>query len=352
MHSLHGGGAERQLSIMVNHQDSEKLEMAIFCVNDDMSNVNLNKCNILKIKDPDNYPFKMVQEICSAIDEFQPDIVHTWLPPSISAPALVAARIRNKVAVASYRNKKIFESWIRLPEFFSTLFFANAIVSNNSPTQSSYLFRKLFYLKKNDVIPNAVDVPFEYIRKDVDSSPDVLNILFVGRITDQKNWQVLLRALAGIKNNNRWKLTVCGKGEDEEKFISLAQSLEVYGNINMLGYIKDVYPVMSQSDLLVLPSWYEGMPNVVLEAMTLGLPSVVSSIDAHTSLFDNNSGVVFFDPKKPDELASVFNEISRGVIDLKKLSSDGLMFSKRFTPKIMLEKYFSFYRKILNEDKN
>lgn len=352
MYALHGGGAERQLTILANHQDSESMEFGIFCVNDAISDVDTNICEVLLLEDKNSYPYRMIGEVLRAIDKFNPDIVHVWLPPSISAPALIAAKIRRKPAVASYRNKKIFESWIRIPEFLTTLLFADGIVSNNPPEQSSYLFRKLFYYKKNTVIPNAVSIPDEYRNIESKGFGDKLEILFVGRLTQQKNWQVLLQALGELKQNNSWNLRICGKGEDEHKIVAMAKELNLLDRVEMLGYREDVYSIMNESDLLVLPSWYEGMPNVVLEAMAMGLPCVVSDIPAHKLLFGDQSGVLYFDPHSSQELGKTLAGIVDQKIDLEERARQGLKFSQQFTPEQMLVKYAEFYSGILKSDKN
>jgi len=349
MHALHGGGAERQLTILANNKNNNSMRFGIFCVNDSICQVDRENSDILIIEDAANYPFGMIKEISKAIDKFKPDIVHVWLPPSVSAPALIAAKLKKKKTVASYRNKKIFESWIRIPEFLTTLFFADAIVSNNPPEQSSYLFRKLFHYKKNIVIPNAVMVSEEYKKNNYSLNSEALKILFVGRITHQKNWQTLLRSLAAISRDKKWKLQVCGKGEDESRFKDMAKKLGIFSNIEMLGYQENVYSYMKHSDLLVLPSWYEGMPNVVLEAMTIGLPCIVSNIPAHTTLFDDGSGVIFFNPDNASELTEEITNIIDKRIDLEELSNKGLKFSERFTPNIMLSQYERFYTEVLKK---
>jgi glycosyltransferase involved in cell wall biosynthesis len=345
IHSLHGGGAERQLTVLSNHLDGTDLEFAVFCVDDSINDIDNPYCQVLTPQDSKSYPWGMIKEVKLAIDAFQPDLVHCWLPPSVSAPALIAAKLKGVPAVASYRNKKIFESWIRWPEFFSTLFCAKSIASNNPAVQSSYLFRTLFKFKKGVEIPNAVavDEAFLHQREKVKGTNPTFRMLFVGRLTHQKNWQVMLQALALISADKEWELLICGKGEDEQAFNEMAAQLGLCERIKMLGYRTDVYHIMTEADLLILPSWYEGMPNVVLEAMCIGLPSVVSTIPAHTALFDDESGVCFFDPNDESELARVLADLIDGAINVERLSHQGWAFVERFTPKKLLSRYEKYY---------
>ncbi len=344
IYALHGGGAERQLTILANNLDNSGLAFGVFCVDASINDIQGVNSQILTISDKKNYPWKMVKEIGLAIKEYNPDIVHCWLPPSISAPALIAAKLHGKPAVASYRNKKIIESWIRIPEIVSTLFCANAIVANNPPEQSSWVFRALYQSKIHAVIPNAINVPAIYCKNlSEEIIKDNFSFLFVGRLTHQKNWQVLLSALSNISANKAWNLTICGKGEDEGELIKMAERLGIRDRINLLGYRKDVYDIMHKADLLILPSWYEGMPNVVLEAMYIGLPCVVSKITAHTSLFDEDSGVKLFEPEDDNELADLLSDILSKKINIYEMAIKAKEFSGQFSPEKLLLKYHDFY---------
>lgn len=348
IYALHGGGAERQLTVLANHLDGKELEFAVFCVDASINDIDNQYCQVMTLSDEKNYPWGMIKEVCRVIDEYQPDIVHCWLPPSVSAPALIAARVKGIPAVASYRNKKIFESWIRLPEYICAYFCAKSIVANNPPEQSSYLFRKLFWKKNGVVIPNAVSVDENYrLRRASRDASKAFTFLFVGRLEHQKNWQALLNSLSCMRTEIDWQLLVCGKGQDEEEFTRLALQLGISPNIRMLGYRTDVYNVMIEADLLVLPSWYEGMPNVVLESLSIGVPAVVSAIAAHRFLFDTDSGVLFFDPNKHNQLAAILSDIVNKRVDLEVLSTQGLKFVAEYTPQKLLARFNDYYANVL-----
>jgi glycosyltransferase involved in cell wall biosynthesis len=348
IHSLHGGGAERQLSILANHLDGTALEFTVFCVDASINDIDNPYCKVVTVQDKKNYPWKMVKEVASAIATYRPDLVHCWLPPSVSVPALIAAKKAGIPVITSYRNKKIFESWIRIPEYFFTLLLANGIASNNPPDQSSYLFRNLFYMKKGIVIPNAVTVDESYYLKRTRSvKRTCVKFLFVGRLTKQKNWQTLLKALAIMGNKREWHLLICGKGEDETAIKRLAINLNIEHKMTMLGYRKDVYDLMVDADVLVLPSWYEGMPNVVLEAMSIGLPVVASRIPSITEIFEEPSGISFFDPSNVNELACRLNGFLEDDIDSNAITIQGRKNIVKFSPDKLLDSYRRYYIEVI-----
>lgn len=119
------------------------------------------------------------------------------------------------------------------------------------------------------VIPNFS--PFEISIEGKISSKEIVAI---GRLTDQKNYIHLLKAWKIIENNlHDWKLNLYGEGEqknDLEKFISDTQLKNVY----LKGVSSDVSQIYLKSDFFVMSSKYEGLPMVLIEAQSFGLPIV------------------------------------------------------------------------------
>lgn len=347
IHSLSGGGAERQLTLLANHLKGVDLEFGIFCVDSSNHKLEAGACELFSLSDPENYPWHLVKEIRSVIERFKPDLVHCWLPPSVIVPGLIAAKLHHLPTVSSYRNARDFGTWKDVIEYLSEWLMANAIASNNLPEQSNWFFRHLYNQKTHDHIPNAVTVPSQIRKKKADREANgVFTLLFVGRLVDQKNWQVLLKAVASMGNVRPWQLLICGKGEDK-KVESLIENLGLNEHVKMLGYRQDVYSVMAESDMLVLPSRHEGMPNVVLEAMSIGLPCIVSRIPAHTELFGDESVVKYFDPSSSEELARTLSDFINGHADVVQLSRNGIEFADKFSPSILVDRYLKFYHKVL-----
>lgn len=349
IHSLSGGGAERQLTLLANHSKNSDLEFGIFYVDGMNHNIEGSACELYTLTDPKNYPWRLVKEISAAIERFKPDIVHCWLPASVIVPGLIAAKLYKLPTISSYRNARDFGTWKDVIEYILSMFFANAIVSNNYPQQSNVFFRQLYRAKIHDHIPNAVAVPIEYRHEMLGREKNELfTILFVGRLVDAKNWQLLLEAVSKLDVKMPWQLQICGKGEDA-KVYSAIDRLKLNNNVKMLGYRQDVYSIMAKADLLVLPSWYEGMPNVVLEAMSIGLPCVLSRIAAHTELLRNEPVTVYFDPSSAEQLTIILNDFIDGAVDVEQLSRSSINFADKFHPNILMKQYSAFYNNVLNE---
>ena len=105
-----------------------------------------------------------------------------------------------------------------------------------------------------------------------DNMPKV--ILAVGRLAEQKNFILLVRAFAKVRSKRNIRLIILGEGAQRKEIEELAESLNVNHAISMPGWVENPLAFMARADLFVLSSSYEGLPNVLIEAMVCGCPVV------------------------------------------------------------------------------
>ena len=128
------------------------------------------------------------------------------------------------------------------------------------------------------------------IRAELNLSGDDFLVLSVGELNENKNQQVIIRALAQLKDPKIHYL-LCGKGDQREKLESLAKELGVADHVHFLGYRKDVVDICYQCDVFAHASKREGVSVASLEAMYCGLPLVMSKVrGAEDYLTDGESG--------------------------------------------------------------
>lgn len=100
-------------------------------------------------------------------------------------------------------------------------------------------------------------------------------VITVGRLNNQKGHINLIRSFKYVVDEIKdAKLIILGQGPLEDKMKSEIKKLHLEKNVKLIGYQKNPYLYMKNSSLFVLSSFYEGMPNVVLEAMYTGLPII------------------------------------------------------------------------------
>ena len=110
-------------------------------------------------------------------------------------------------------------------------------------------------------------------------SPDNRNkvILHIGRLSHQKAQDILLEAYARvIEKSPDWRLTIVGNGPKKLQLSELASVLHIADRIHWIEWTDDVNSLYRSSSIFVLPSRYEGTPNALLEAMSNGLPVIVT----------------------------------------------------------------------------
>lgn len=107
-------------------------------------------------------------------------------------------------------------------------------------------------------------------------TPDSPVILGIGRLTRQKDFHTLIRSFALIQAQIPSRLVILGRGKDEASLKILAQDLNVQERVLFAGWSSNPYAFMNKASLFVLSSRWEGSPNVLTEAMALGVPCVAT----------------------------------------------------------------------------
>ena len=143
--------------------------------------------------------------------------------------------------------------------------------TNVSQEATEALIAKGAFSENNVItVHNGIDLrKFEKTHDSINLGKNVLNIISVGRFNDQKDYPNLINAFAILKkNNNRAiKLTIVGDGELRSEIEALIRNLELEEDVTLLGRRSDIPQLLSQADIFVLASKFEGFGLVVAEAM-------------------------------------------------------------------------------------
>ncbi len=135
-----------------------------------------------------------------------------------------------------------------------------------------------------EVIPNPVDVAGIESRAAAPASPAppfgngerAARLVAIGRLTEQKGFDVLIDAFADLAHRRAATLSILGEGEDRDALRARAERLGVGDRVWMPGFVANPYPHLRVAHAFVLASRWEGAPNVVSEALALGVPVVAT----------------------------------------------------------------------------
>lgn len=140
----------------------------------------------------------------------------------------------------------------------------------------------------NKFSPNPCDR--EDKRRELGINSDDIVLLSVGELIKRKNHEVVLRALANVKNEDffgKIQYLICGSGELEVYLKDLTNELGINDHVRFLGYRKDISSICHCSDIFIFMSHQEGLPVALMEAMASGLPSICSNIRGNSDLIDD-----------------------------------------------------------------
>lgn len=201
----------------------------------------------------------------------------------------------------------------------------------NSHAQCEWLTRKWWLKGKVSCIYNGVDPGPAPTRRPVPESGEDLRLVAVGRVGAEKNAINLIRGLIAFHREYGYVPQVSWVGERDWGAAGrlygrrleqlLESSPEVRNRWRWLGVATDIPGVLREHHALVHPSLYEGLPNVVCEALAAGMPVLVSNVCDHARLVADGQRGFLFDPSDPGSIAAAI----RALVQLPR--ADWLKFS-------------------------
>lgn len=225
-----------------------------------------------------------VLKVYSIMRKLQPDVVFATLIQDWYVASLVGALLYKKPKFL-FRLSMDVEVLFRrsVNNFFGRLVLAKAdkIVTQTERMELGLESRFKAIGNKVVTIGNPVDV--DYVeKKSVEFDPFVnfrneVKIVSAGRLVYQKGFDVLLKAFNIVRESvPNVRLFILGDGAERDNLESLARELRIEDFVNFVGWVSNPYPYFRLCDVFVLPSRYEGMPNVLLEALACGTKVVAT----------------------------------------------------------------------------
>lgn len=199
------------------------------------------------------------------------------------------------------------------------------------------------------VITNGVDLSVFHPSEDVQRSP-LLRFLFVGRLVKQKGLDILLHALAEAGDRiPGWELTVVGDGPLREEYTALAEQLGIADPVTWRGWVdfSELPGLYRSHDIFVLPSRYEGMPSVVLQAMASGCAVLANHVFGIDEIVRQGENGYYADLDDPADFRHKLIAISTAA-DLEAMKSRSIEHAAQFSWESIAGKYIDLYRDILS----
>lgn len=287
------------------------------------------------------------------IKRLKPDIVHTQMGADFFG-RLAAKLAGVKIIVSTEHNvltnysslisflKRRTASWSK-----KTICVSRAILDD----------MKKQYKNKTDLqlIYNGIDVEkFSQIKRKIANDEEVV-FGSLGRLSEQKNYSLLIQAVAQVKSDLKFKFKIAGEGELRERLLDEIRLAQVEDKIELVGVKEDVPAFLQELDFFILPSKWEGLGIVLLEAGLARLPVLASATGGILEIIEDQvSGVLFENDNLADLVAKIeyfLDKNNRANLDLLGENLYNKVINN-FAIKDLVKKYEQVYLSLIKKYEN
>jgi glycosyltransferase involved in cell wall biosynthesis len=209
--------------------------------------------------------------------------------------------------------------------------------------------------EKSAIIPNGINL--KKYENPGNKNPEFLNSIgvnpvdfIVGNISRfdiQKNQALIIKAAAELVTKYPdMKFVLVGNGKKLEESKKLAENLGISSKILFAGEQKNLVDYYASFDIFVFPTFWEGMPYVLLEAMASGLPIICSDIPSLNEVIENNKSALTFNPEKVFELTTAIEKLYNYRALASELGKKALESVKKYDETGMIQSISEIYRRV------
>ena len=358
MPSMEGGGVEKNLIIIANYVSKFKKDVSLITFDNGFNKYFSKNINILNVRKRDKKKFskyykyffcliilfkEYIKNRNFVLFSFQANIYSIIFSYFLNFKIISRSNSSPSGWNKNFTKKLIFNFFIKKADI--------VIVNSND-------FKKEFF-KNFNVKPKLIYNPLnckEIINKSKQKikiekkfkSPKNIKLINIARLTDQKDHETLIKAINIVSKKINCTLLIIGYGSNKEKIRNLINHYNLNKYIKLINYKSNPFPYLKASDVFVLTSKYEGLPNVILEAQTLN--KYVISANCPTGpkeiLMNGKIGSLFKvgDFKK---LASILIDYSKNKRKYKKKIIIAESKLDRFNYTLNCQKYLSLINSII-----
>lgn len=358
------GGAERVISILSN-KFVEENEVILLTTMNTKEEYEFNK----KIKryhlDKKNYlyankiikkivklsPKRLIKMYKIVVNE-RPDIIISFLPePSFRIMLLkkISKKVKKIPVIISIRNDPTIEYKNKILKSIMKFLYKDVNGMVFQTQKAKNYFDNIIKTSNKIIIPNPIDEKF-FIKSKEDVEKENI-IISVGRLEKQKNHKILIDAFYNAnKINDSFILNIYGSGSLESKLKKQIKELKLEDKVFLKGDVKSIEEELNKAKIFVLTSNYEGMPNSLMEAMTIGLPCISTNCPCGgpRELIKNNYNGILIDVGDTKALEEKMKEVLLNKEFAEKLSNNAKQSMEKYHPKIINKMWYDYMIKVID----
>lgn len=358
IHALTKGGAERVITNLAN-SFAEKYEVSILAISGKNNEKEYELKENVRYIETGNAWFKDDVNIIKRIANFvitmikarkklkqlKPDVIVAFIPKTIFK-VLVLKPKNTKVIISGRNNPEVlFKS--KLKYFLMKLLYnrADGFIYQTLDEKKWYETK---IKKKGKIILNSINPDF--IVKSPYAEERKKEIVSVGRLSAQKNFRCLIRAFnIVVKKHPEYKMVVYGEGEERTTLEKYIEELDLNEKVILPGKIMNVKEKIYDSKAFVLSSNFEGMPNALIEAMTLGIPCISTNCPCGgpKELIKNDINGILVETNDYEAIATNLVKIIEDDKYSEKLSNNAIKIGDLVHPDIVNKQWEDYILEIL-----
>lgn len=296
------------------------------------------------------------KDVARIMREERIDVVHTHNTDPFISGGLARLLVPRRITHVHTDHARSFPDATRYYVAEHVLsWFTHAVVGVSEHTTENLRQYEKISPRKLVTIPNGIDpspydhpAPREEIRAELGVPLDVPLMGLAARLTDQKGVDVLLRALPSVVERvPDAQLVIAGDGPEKEPLEALAREVGVDDSVSFLGPRTDFVDLITGLDVYALPSRWEGLPMVILEAMAARVAIVAASVGGvPRAVVDGTSGLLV---PSEDEVA-LADALVRALLDptlRRDLAREARRtFESEYSADVMTSRYERLYQKL------
>ena len=353
--TLDHSGAEKQLALTVRHLPRETYEVQVIAITRGgyyeqiLRDAGIPVHVIGKRFKSDPMTLYRLYQL---MKDMKPDIVQTWLFAGNAYGRVAAHFAKVPHIIASERCVDEWKSGYHFVIDRLLMRWTEKLVVNAEAIRRFYV-RQGLSDERIVTIPNAIEskplVPSSTmeIRQSLGIPENVPLVGFIGRLWPQKRVQDLIWA-ADILRMSGWnfRVVIVGDGPRRVSLKRFADAIEIMPIIHFVGHRDDAAEIMRALDMLVLPSKFEGLPNVALEAMMEGKPVVATRIPGTDEVVVDGLTGILVAPQQPLELARGIRQL---LADPDRARQMGAAGRERALTHFSIERMIGTYQQLYDE---
>ncbi|MEZ6067352.1 MAG: glycosyltransferase [Planctomycetaceae bacterium] len=355
---LDAGGAERALVQIACRLQGPDWQIKVFCLGPEAELAEpLQLCGI-EVESLDvsrRRPIQAIRELAAGLRQWQPELLQTFLFHANIAGRLAARSAKVPLVVSGLRVAERDARWrMRLDRWTQSLVTCNVCVSRGVADFS--ITEVGLAREKTVVIPNGVDAERFSTALPADLQtygipPQSRTLLFVGRLHPQKAPELLIEAARPlIERDSDLYLLLVGDGPMMEELRQQVRGSGMDRQVLFPGRLPNVAPLLKASTLLVLPSRWEGMPNVVLEAMAAGCPVVATAVEGSSDLIRHGESGWLCNPNSVNDLRAALTLALADESTRRRVAEESQrVSSEEFTWSRVAESYAALYARLIED---